>query len=371
MSRELFRKELGQFKPYVPGKPIEEVKREYGLDEIIKLASNENPLGPSPMAMEAIRKAVKDIHLYPESTAIELKRDLAQHLKVRDENLVVGNGAEELLMLIAQTLINEGDEVIVASPSFGIYNTTTGLMGAKVISVPYEDKNYDFDGIVKAVTDKTKLIYICNPNNPTGNIVTKSELNDFVKKIPNDIVLILDEAYYEYAIINKEYPDSLVYLQSRPNTVILRTFSKVCGIAGVRVGYLITSKQIAEEMNKVKLTFDVNRLAQEAARGALKDREHIKKTVELNYKSLGLMEKFFNEKGLEYFKSNANFMFVNVKQHSKIIFEELMKKGIIIRPGYFWGWENWIRVSTGTEAQVHRFIKCLGEILDKDENRKN
>jgi histidinol-phosphate aminotransferase len=363
MNKQLFRKELEQFKPYVPGKPIEEVKREYGLSEIEKLASNENQLGPSPLAIEAVRNALDDINLYPESTAVELKADLAAHLGVKTENLVVGNGGEELLFLIAQTFINEGDEVIVASPSFGIYNTTTGLMGAKVKTVPFRNKNYDFEGFLEAVNENTKLLYICNPNNPTGNIVTGEDLDGFLARLPEDVVVILDEAYYEYAVVDPDYPDSLKYLKSRPNTVILRTFSKASGIAGLRVGYLIAAEHIAAEMNKVKLTFNVNRLAQEAARGALKDQDHIARSVELNYKSLSAMQAFFDEEGLDYFESRANFIFVDVKKHSKDIFEALMRKGVIVRPGYFWGWDSWIRVSSGTMAQTEKFIRCLKEVL--------
>ncbi|MDD2215006.1 MAG: histidinol-phosphate transaminase [Eubacteriales bacterium] len=365
MKKNLYRKELAGFKPYVPGKPIEEVKREYGLTDIVKLASNENPLGPSPLAMEAVIRAVKDINLYPESTAVELKRDLAVYLGVKVENLVIGNGGEELLMLIAQTFINEGDEVVVTAPSFGIYNTSTCLMGARIITVPLQKKNFDISGYCMAVTDKTKLIYLCNPNNPTGNIITKTELDELLKKIPKNVVVVLDEAYYEFASVNPDYPKSLGYLEERPNTIILRTFSKVSGIAGVRIGYLVTSEENAAEMNKIKLTFNVNRLAQEAARGALRDQEHIQKTVELNYKSLSMMEAYFNKKEFDFFPSNANFIFVNAKQHSKIIFEELMKKGIIIRPGYFWGWDTWLRVSTGTEAQTQKFIDELEVILCK------
>ena len=363
MNKQLFRKELAQFQPYVPGKPIEEVKKEYGLTEIEKLASNENQLGPSPLAIEAVRKALDDIYLYPESTAVDLKVDLAAHLGVKTENLVIGNGGEELLFLIAQTFINEGDEVVVASPSFGIYNTTTGLLGAVVKTVPFKNKTYDFESFLEAVNENTKLLYICNPNNPTGNIVTEKELDHFLTKLPEDEVVVLDEAYYEYAVVDPDYPNSLKYLESRPNTVILRTFSKASGIAGLRVGYLITSEHIAAEMNKAKLTFNVNRLAQEAARGALKDQQHIARSVELNYKSLDAMKTFFDEEGLDYFESRANFIFVDVKKHSKEVFEALMRKGVIVRPGFFWGWDSWIRVSTGTMAQTEKFISCLKEVL--------
>ncbi len=363
MSKDLFRKELAKFQPYVPGKPIEEVKREYGLDRIEKLASNENQLGPSPKAVEAILKAVQEINFYPEATAYELKQELAEDLGVKEDNLVIGNGGEELLQIIAQTFINEGDEVIVASPSFGIYNTTVGLMGGVIHSVPFQDNRYDMEGMLAKVNERTKLVYICSPNNPTGNIVTKEELEPLIKKLPEDVTMVMDEAYYEFAVINPDYPDSIALLKNRPNMVILRTFSKVSGIAGVRVGYVITSERIAAEMNKIKLTFDVNRLAQEAARGALKDKEYTGRTVAMTRESIEAMEGFFESKGLDYIKSYANFVFVDVKIHSKTAFEELMKRGVIIRPGFFWGWDNWIRVSTGTMEQTQYFLDKLEEVL--------
>ncbi len=363
MSKDLFRKELAKFQPYVPGKPIEEVKREYGLDRIEKLASNENQLGPSPMAVDAIIKAVNDINFYPEATAYELKRELSAELGVKDENLVIGNGGEELLQVIAQTFINEGDEVVVASPSFGIYNTTVGLLGGVIHSVPFKNNQYDFAGMLSKVNDRTKLIYICSPNNPTGNIVTKSELDGLLSKLPEDVTLVMDEAYYEFAAANPEYPDSIGLLAKRPNLVILRTFSKVSGIAGVRIGYVITSERIAAEMNKIKLTFDVNRLAQEAARGALRDKEYTKKTVALTRESIEMMEAWFEKKGLEYIRSWSNFVFVDIGLHSKTAFEELMKRGVIVRPGYFWGWDNWIRVSAGTMEQTQFFLDKLEEVL--------
>lgn len=363
MSKDLFRKELAKFQPYVPGKPIEEVKREFGLDRIEKLASNENQLGPSPLAVQAIINAVQEINFYPEATAYELKQELAEDLGVKEENLVVGNGGEELLQIIAQTFINEGDEVVVASPSFGIYNTTVGLLGGTIHSVPFVNNQYDMKGMLGKVNEKTKLIYICSPNNPTGNIVTRKELDSLLEKLPEDVTVVMDEAYYEFAVSNPEYPDSVKLMKMRPNMVILRTFSKVSGIAGVRIGYVITSEKIAAEMNKIKLTFDVNRLAQEAARGALKDKEYTKKTVALTRESIEMMETHFERAGLDYIKSYANFVFVNVKLHSKTAFEELMKRGVIVRPGFFWGWDNWIRVSTGTLEQTRFFLDKLDEVL--------
>lgn len=363
MKQERFRKELAAFRPYVPGKPIEEVMREYGLTEIDKLASNENQLGPSPLAVEALKAAAPEIHFYPESTAVDLKKDLGAYWGLDPEQLVIGNGGEELLSIIAQTFINEGDEIVTAAPSFGIYQTTTSLLGAVSRTVPLKNHAYDIDGMLAAVNEKTKLIYICSPNNPTGNIATAEQLDALYAGLPEGVALVLDEAYFEFASIRPEYPDGLSYLRKHPDTIVLRTFSKIYGIAGLRVGYLATSPQIAREMNKVKLTFNSNRLAQEAARGALRDREHRDRTVELNARSLVMMEEGFRSMGLDFIPSYGNFVFVDTGRPSAGVFEALLRRGTIVRPGHFWGWDNWIRVSTGTEEQTRRFLDRLRDVL--------
>jgi histidinol-phosphate aminotransferase len=364
MSKNLFRNEVTSIKAYVPGKPIEDLKRELNIDEIEKLASNENPLGPSPKAMEFIQKELKNINMYPDSAVIKLREKLAEKHGVKLENVIVGSGGEELIKNIAETFINPYDEVMIATPTFGKYASDVSFLGGVVINIPL-DKEYkqDFKKIIEKVNEKTKLIFICNPNNPTGNIMTKSEVEYLVKNLPEDVVIVFDEAYYDYALKNKEYPQTLNILKERPNTIILRTFSKVAGIAAVRIGYLLTSQNISEAMHKIKLTFSVNRLAQAAALGALEDKEHIEKTVELNCKSLALMEKYFEKSNFEYIKSSANFVFVNVNKDSKIVFQKLLEKGIIIRGGYLWGWDTWIRISTGTLEQTEKFVTKLDEVL--------
>lgn len=365
MSKNLFREELSKLKPYVPGKPIEEVKKEYGLKEVIKLASNENQLGPSPKAVEAVKNELHNMNIYPDAGAMALKQELAKKYDLEYENIVVGNGGEQILQVIAQTFINPGDGAIMAKTTFGIYGNTVLHMGGIPVKLPLKNYKHDFEGFIEKINEKTKLIYVCNPNNPLGNIMTKDEVNYLVENVPENVTIVFDEAYYDYAKVNPDYPESLDILKKRQNIIILRTFSKVAGIAAVRVGFALTSKEIATEMSKVKGVFNVNRLAQVAAMGALKDQEHIDKTVKLNYKSLGMMEEQFDSWGLEYVKSNTNFMFVNVNMHSKTVFEELMKRGIIIRPGYLWGWDNWLRISTGTVEQTEKFLTELKEILNK------
>ena len=359
----LYRKELALFKPYVPGKPIEEVKKEYGIDRIIKLASNENPLGPSPKAVEAILNAAETINIYPDPSAAALREALAERYGISADNIVIGNGGEHILQVISQTFVNSGDEAIMAEPTFDLYSSSVTLMGGVPVKLPLKDYKCDLEGFLGKINGSTKLIYICSPNNPTGNIVTRTELEYFLDRAPKDVVIVLDEAYYDYARVNPEYPDSIEILKKRPNTIILRTFSKVAGIAGVRVGFAITSIEIAEQMGKTRGTFYVNKLAQAAALGALDDGEHIEKTVKLNYESMKMMEGYFEKKGLEYIKSNSNFIFVNVRKSSRIVFQKLMEKGVIIRPGYNWNWEDWIRVSTGTLEQTGIFLESLDSLL--------
>lgn len=363
MAKNLFKNELSRLNPYVPGKPIEEVKKEYGIFDIEKLASNENPLGPSPKAIEAVKKEVESINIYPDAASTKLREKLAEKYDLEVDNIIVGNGGEQILVMIAQTFINPGDEAIMADATFGLYGTSVIHMGGVPVKLGLKDYKHDFKGFIEKINDKTKLIYVCNPNNPTGNIMTKDDINYLVENVPEDVVIVFDEAYYDYAIKNEQYPDCLSILKKRPNTIILRTFSKVAGIAATRVGFALTSKEFASAMGKVKGVFNVNKLAQAAAMGALEDQEHIDKTVELNYESLAMMEEYFDQMNLEYIKSNANFIFVNVKKDSRVIFEELMKRGMIIRPGYLWNYDNWIRVSTGSIKQTEKFLAKLHSII--------
>ncbi|WP_242972943.1 histidinol-phosphate transaminase [Anaeromicrobium sediminis] len=358
-----FRKELLTLGCYVPGKPIEEVKKEYGLDKIIKLASNENPLGPSKLAVEAIKNEAENVFVYPDAASMDLRADIAKDLGIEADNIILGNGGEDVIRIIAQTFVEKDDEVIMATPSFILYKNWSMHMGGVAVEIPLKDYKHDFEKFIASINDKTKAIFVCNPNNPLGNIMTKEEVKYLVDNIPKDLILVLDEAYYDYAIMNEDYPDSLSILKERPNTVIIRTFSKSSGIAGLRVGYAISSEEIISEMTKSKTVFNVNKIAQAAARAALQDKEHIENTVKLNYESLKMITDYCNENNLEYVESNANFIFMNVGKDSRVVFEELLKKGIIIRPGFLWKYDDWLRVSTGTLEQTKEFIDALDSIL--------
>lgn len=365
MGENLFRAELHLMKDYVPGKPVEEVQAQYNITHVDKLASNENPLGPSPKALEYIKKELQNINIYPDSNSYKLKLALTQEYGLSHENFVVGNGAEQIIQLIADTLINPGDEAIMADVTFDICNIHVTHMGGIPVLVPLKNYKQDIEGFLSRINKKTKLIYICNPNNPIGNILAEDEIHCLIESVPEDIVIVLDEAYFHYAIRNPKYGDSVARYKIRPNLITLRTFSKAAGIAGVRVGYAITSKEIAQQMCKTKGTFNVNRLAQAAALGALEDKEHIQKTVDLNYKVLAMMEKAFEDMGMEYIKSSSNFIFVNIGMDSKTAYVGLMKKGIIVKPGTIWGMNTWLRVSTGTVEQAERLTRVLRELTTK------
>lgn len=360
----IFRKELANLKEYVPGKPIEDVMREYNLTSIVKLASNENPLGPSKLAIDAIKNEADKVHIYPDGAALDLRAKLAKKHDLDSSQVLIGSGGEQIIKLVAHTFVDEGDEVIFASPSFALYDIMSSHIGAKCISVPLTDTfKHDFDQFLDLINDKTKIVYVCNPNNPTGNIMTKDEVWGLVKKLPDTCILMLDEAYFEYAIHDPDYIDGLEVLKERPHTIILRTFSKVAGLAGLRVGYAFSSSEIIREMTKIKGVFNANRLAQVAALASLEDKDHIEKTVALNKASLDKMKAFFKEHKMTYTESHTNFIWVNINMSSKIAYEELLKRGVIVRPGFLWGFENYIRVSSGTLEQTDIFIKALNDII--------
>lgn len=360
----MFRKELEKLSCYVPGKPIEEVMEAYGITKVVKLASNENPLGPSPAAIEAIRNEADKVHLYPDPEARALKRALAEELDVLPEQILFGNGGESTIQLVSASVISPGDEVVVPDPGFSLHEIAAAHMGGVVKRVPLlPNYKMDLEGMLKAITPKTKIVYLTNPNNPTGSLVTKDELEDFAKRIPEDVFLFLDEAYYEFARINPEYPSGLEILKNRPNTIVLRTFAKVCGIAGVRLGYIVSTPETISEVSKSTGVFSVNRLAQVAGLASLKDKEHIEKSVALARASLSRMMDYFDAKGLEYIPAAGNFVFVNVNCDGREVNEALLKKGVIIRPGFLWGWDTWLRVSCGTMEATELFIEALDEVL--------
>ncbi|HHV34633.1 MAG TPA: histidinol-phosphate transaminase [Syntrophomonadaceae bacterium] len=359
---ELGRPAILTLAPYVPGKPIEEVEREFGITGVIKMASNENPLGPSPAVIEALKAAAPRVYNYPDSNCYYLKREMASFFSLSEDHFIFGNGADEIIKMIGEAFLNPGDEVIHAWPTFSEYIFATKLMGAKPCSVPVgENFQHDLDKISEQIGSKTKLIFICNPNNPTGTIIRRQEMLDFFEKIPSDIVVVVDEAYYEY--VTDPQCSSAVDLINKNRVIVLRTFSKIYGLAGLRIGYGIANPEIISIIDRVREPFNVNLMAQEAAVAALRDQDHVSQSKEIVIDGKAYLYRQFDRLGLKYIPSETNFIFVNIKRDSRKVFTALLKEGVIIRTGDIFDQPNYIRVTVGTPEQNKRFIVCLEKVL--------
>ena len=352
--------------PYVPGKPIEELERELGIRGSIKLASNENPLGPSPRAVEAMRKAAAEIHRYPDGASFALRAALSKKLGVGGDQLVFGAGADEILELIAKTLIGEGDEVVYAWPSFAMYPIVVQGMGAKGVAVPLtRDLVHDLDGMLAAITKQTRVVMVCNPNNPTGTSVGAEAFDRFVAALPEDVVLAVDEAYYEF-VRRPDFPDSLALTRRRPGTVVLRTFSKIYGLAGIRIGYGVCDRELASYLERARHPFNVNRLAEVAAVAALEDEEHVRRTREINAMGARALATELGRLGIETWPTDANFILARTGAD---IYEALLARGVIVRPMRGFGLTEHVRISIGLPEENERFIKTLAELLAQREAR--
>lgn len=362
---QLARPSIFGIKPYVPGKPIEEVERELGLryDQIIKLASNENPSGPSPLAVEAMCQAAKRTNLYPDSNCYELKQALAEYCQTPVESLIVGNGSDEVLKMIAEAFLHPGDEVVYGIPTFVEYEFVTRLMGGTVVEVPLANLVYDLEAMADRINERTKIIIVCNPNNPTGTIVTRKEVERFLTRVPDDVLVVFDEAYFEY-VTSGDYPDTLEYVRQRRRVVVLRTFSKIYALAGLRVGYGIADPEIIDTLMRVREPFNVNSLAQAAAVASLKDREYLEKTRQLNIQGRDYLYQELKAMQLEFSPTQANFIFINLKVPGAEVVDGLMRQGVIVRPCSSFGQPEHIRVTIGTPEQNQRFISVLREVLN-------
>lgn len=364
--KELVRKNILNVKPYVPGKPIEEVQRELGLKDVIKLASNENSLGPSPKALDAVKKGLKDINRYPDAASFYLKKRLAKSLAVREDELIIGNGSDEIIILAIKAFVNPSDEVVIAKPTFLIYEIASQVQDAGIRVVPMtKDFKYDLTAMKKAVNERTKIVFIANPDNPTGTYVTKKELDDFFNGLPDGVIVFLDEAYYEFASYGfKDYPNGLDYLD-RKNVIVSRSFSKAYGLAGLRVGYGVANAQFINYMERTREPFNVNLLAQAAALAALDDKAFLKKTLSQVEKEKRFLYNAFDRLNMEYTASATNFILVNVKKDCVKIFGALLKKGVIVRDMKAWGLDSYIRVTVGTRDENRRFVEALKRVMEE------
>lgn len=357
------RKELKKLKPYQPGKPIEEVKRELKLRRIVKLASNENALGPSPRALRAIHRALPSIATYPEGSCPALREAVAAHFGVKAPELVFGSGSDEVLHLIGLAYLRQGDQTITCSPSFAIYETTSRLFGAAFHPLPLRNFCFDLDAMANAITSRTRVLFIANPNNPTGTIVTKREFEHFLQRVPERVLVVLDEAYAEY-VDAPNYPQGIDYIHRVP-LVVLRTFSKIYGLAGLRIGFGIAHKEIAQQLDRVREPFNVNRLAQEAALAALLDRAHLKASRDLVAKERKRLTQELQALGCFVVPSQANFLYVDTGRPSQSIFQKLLQRGIIVRSG-FPSHPTFIRATIGLSEENDLLLHWLKRALKKE-----
>lgn len=347
---------------YQPGKPIEETARELGLrpEDIVKLASNENSLGPSPRAVAAMQQAAADTHIYPDGASFELRNRVAALHGVDFANTVVANGSSELIELLGHAFLKPGAEVIAADYAFTLYPIVARLLGARYISVPNRDKwTHNLEAMLASITPDTRLLFITNPTNPVGTMVSQEELENFISRVPEHVVVAIDEAYIEFAGMPT---DSMTFVKQGKNVAVLRTFSKAYGLAGARCGYAVTTPEIADLLNKARSPFNVNSLAQVAALAALDDREHIARSVQMVNEGRAAYVEFFERKGLEYVPSHTNFILVNVGNGVEV-FRKALAQGVIMRPMAAYGLAEYIRITIGNAEENARCIEVLDSVL--------
>ncbi|GAB6070311.1 histidinol-phosphate transaminase [Thiomicrorhabdus hydrogeniphila] len=352
--------------PYVPGKPVSELQRELSLESITKLASNENPLGCSNLVIKAIQEEIKNISRYPDGNAYDLKASLADFLNVKQEQLAVGNGSNELLELVARVFAGPGDEVIYSQYAFAVYSISAQVVGAKGVEVPAKEWGHDLPAMLAAITDKTKIIYIANPNNPTGTFFTRTEWQDFISQVPEKVMVVLDEAYVEYAqsfIDESAYFDGIDYVQKYKNLLVSRTFSKAYGLASLRLGYMVGNAETIQYINQVREPFNVNQFAQVAAIAALQDQDFVAESVKANSQGMRQLIDALNELSIGYIPSVCNFVCIDLGKDALYYNQKLLEEGIIVRPVANQGINDYLRVSIGTQIENAHFLDALKKVL--------
>ncbi|MEM7413584.1 MAG: histidinol-phosphate transaminase [Myxococcota bacterium] len=348
--------------PYEPGKPPEELERELGIEGAIKLASNESPLGPSPKAIAAVREALEESHRYPDGACFELRARLAAHFGVAQNQFVFGCGGDEVLELVAKSFLGPGDEAVYAWPSFAMYPIVIQGMGATPVAVPLDgDFAHDLDAMRAAITERTRVVFVCNPNNPTGTSMGAEAFDAFVASLPEDVVLFVDEAYREF-VRREDFPDALSWVARRPGTLVMRTFSKIYGLAGLRVGYGLGGPELIDYLNRARHPFNVNRLAEAAAVAALDDEDHAERTRALNDEGIAYLTRELGALGCRVWPSDANFVLVEAGADA---FERLQREGVIVRPLAGFGMPNHIRVSIGLPEENERLVKTLARLREE------
>jgi len=354
--------------PYQAGKPIDELKREYGVSDVIKLASNENPLGPSPKVLSAIENELAELSRYPDGNAFDLKTILAKKHNVAENQITIGNGSNDILEILTRAFVTAEHEVVFSQHAFVVYPIVTQAVGAKAVVVPAKNWGHDLEAMQQAITDKTRVIFIANPNNPTGTWLGLKELSAFLQAVPNNVLVVLDEAYFEFAdcdVDAKDYPNGIELGKKFPNLIVTRTFSKAYGLAGLRVGYSISDPQIADALNRVRQPFNVNSLALKAAEVAVGDSDYLEKGLKLNADGMNYLISAFDKLNLTYIPSVGNFICVNVGADAMKVYDDLLYQGVIVRPVANYEMPEYLRVTIGTEEENNRFIEALTKVLNK------
>lgn len=353
-----------EIKPYVPGKPIEELERELGIARSIKLASNENPLGASPMALAALRDAIGNLHRYPDGSGHAFIRDLADHLDCPPGAIVMGNGSDDIIALLANTLLRPGERAVMPQPSFLMYEIAVRSVGAEPVFVPLQSLAIDLDGMRRAVDERTRLVFLCNPNNPTGTVINAEDFDRFLAALPVDVVVVVDEAYIEF-VRDASCLQSKAYWGSGRAIVTLRTFSKLYGLAGLRVGYGVMPEELAGYLNRIRQPFNVNSLAQVAARAALQDHAFVDRTLRVVHDGLAFLFGALTDMGIRHFPTQSNFFLIDVARDAETVFQAMLRLGVIVRSMKGYGYPQYIRVNVGTPEENQRFIEALKVVLGR------
>lgn len=350
--------------PYQPGKPVSELERELGIINIIKLASNENPLGVPESAVAAMQKSLTDIALYPDGSAFDLKTTLAQKLSVNANQITIGNGSNELLDLIARVFLSSSNNAVISEYAFVVYAIAVQSLGAELRVATAKDFGHDLDAMAKLVDGNTRIVFIANPNNPTGTCLGIAAIERFLQTVPSNVIVVLDEAYHEY-VGREDYASGLTLLDRYPNLIVTRTFSKAYGLAGLRVGYCISSREIADLLNRLREPFNVNSLALAAAEAVLQDKDYLQRSVDINTKGMQQLEVGLRELGLHFIPSSGNFIAVNFARDAAPLYQAFLQEGIIVRPIAVYGMPTWLRISIGLPEQNARFLQSCRKVLSR------
>lgn len=355
-----------KLRPYEPGKPVEELERELGISGIIKLASNENPLGPSAQVVAALNAQISELARYPDGNAFQLKQALAAIHHVDASQITVGNGSNDILELIARAFVGTDNEVLFSEHAFAVYPIVTQAVGATAVVVPAKDWGHDLKAMAGAVTERTKVIFVANPNNPTGTCLARDELKSFIESVPENVLVVIDEAYFEYAQdLFEGYNSASEWLHEFPNLIVTRTFSKAYGLAGLRIGYGVSSAEVSDFLNRVRQPFNVNSMAMAGALAALNDKSHLDNSLRINREGLAQYEAAFELMGLDWIPTAGNFISVDLKRDGRDVFNQLLREGVITRPVDNYGMPSFLRITIGTSDENTRCIEALGKVLGK------